>query len=93
MNPAQPIWREVFMNWPTGLPRRGVVITTLNEATPFKSFFIRGEMLLLERTNPDPMGTRFVYLSYDVIHAIKFIEPLKESTLTTAGFVGKLATV
>lgn len=86
-------WREFFLNWPATLSRRGVVVSTLNEATPFKSFFTKGEMLLLERTNPDAMGGRFVLLSYDAIHMVKFADPFKESVITGAGFVGKLAQV
>lgn len=84
------VWRDLFLNWPASLPRRGVVLSTLNESTPFKSFLTRDQMVLLERTNPDPLGTRFVLLSFDAIYAVKFTEPLKESTFTSSGFVGKL---
>jgi hypothetical protein len=85
------VWREFFLNWPVSLPRRGVVLSTLNEATPFKSFLTTDSVVLLERTNPDPLGTRFVMLSYDAIHAVKFTDPLKESVFTAAGFSGKLS--
>jgi hypothetical protein len=89
--PIESTWRELFSNWPATIPRRGVVLSTLNEPTPFKSFMTRGNLLLLERTNPDPIGTRFVLLAYDAIHAVKFIDPLKETTFTAAGFVGSLS--
>jgi hypothetical protein len=72
------------------MPRRGVVLSTLNESTPFKGFLTREDVVLLERTNPDPMGTRFVMIAYDAIHTVKFTEPLKESVFTSAGFSGKL---
>ena len=77
-----PNWRELFLNWPATLPRRAVVVSTLNEATPFKSFLTRGEMLMLERTNPDAMGARFILLTYDAIHMVKFSDPFKETVLT-----------
>jgi hypothetical protein len=79
------------MNWPTGIPRRGVMLTTLNETTPFKSFMIKDDLLLLERTNPDPLGSRFVLLGYDAINSVKLVDPLKESVFTAAGFLGKLS--
>jgi hypothetical protein len=84
-------WREFFLNWPATIPRRGVVLSTLNEPTPFKSFLTKGDLLLLERTNPDAMGARFILISYDAIHMVKFTDPFKETVFTGAGFVGKLA--
>jgi hypothetical protein len=88
---SEPTWKHVFMNWPTGIPRRGVMLTTLNETTPFKSFMIKDDLLLLERTNPDPLGSRFVLLGYDAINSVKLVDPLKESVFTAAGFLGKLS--
>lgn len=85
------IWRDVFNNWPAGFPRRGLIVSTLNETIPFKSFFIKGESILLERTNPDPVGTRFIVLGFDAIHMLKLTDPLKESILNEAGYVGQLA--
>jgi hypothetical protein len=85
------IWREVFVNWPVSIPRRGIVVSTLNEATPFKGFLHNENILLLERSNPDPAGSRYVLLSYDDVHAVKFIDPLKEAVFTAAGYVGKLS--
>jgi hypothetical protein len=84
-------WREFFEKWPAEIPKRGLLVSTLNEATPFKSFLLKGEMLLLERTNPDPMGARFVLMEFSTIHMLKIIEPLRESVLTGAGYVGQLA--
>jgi hypothetical protein len=85
------VWREMFTKWPAELPKRGLVVTTLNETIPFKSFFLKGETLLLERTNPDPVGTRFIVLAFDAIHLLKITEPLRESVLNAAGYVGQLA--
>jgi hypothetical protein len=84
-------WRDVFTNWPASLPRRGLVVSTLNETIPFKSFLLKGDTLLLERTNPDAAGARFIVLAFDAIHMIKITEPLKESVLTAAGYIGQLA--
>jgi len=88
---SNEIWREVFTNWPTALPRRGLVVSTLNESIPFKSFLLKGDLLLLERTNPDAAGARFIVLTFDGIHMLKITEPLKESVLNSAGYVGQLA--
>jgi hypothetical protein len=84
-------WREVFEKWPPSIPKRGVLVSTLNEATPFKSFMLKGELLLLERTNPDPIGSRFILMEFSAIHILKFVEPLSEAALTGAGYVGHLA--
>ncbi len=85
------VWRELFTKWPASIPKRGVVVTTLNEVTPFKSFLIKGDLLLLERTNPDAIGARFLLLGFDAIHVVKLIDPMKEEVFTAAGFVGHFA--
>lgn len=84
-------WREAFEKWPTSIPKRGVVVSTLNELTPFKSFMIKDDLLLLERTNPDPIGARFVLIGFDSIHMLKITEPLTEAVFTSAGYVGHLS--
>jgi hypothetical protein len=84
-------WRGVFDDWPTEIPRRGIVVTTLNESIPFKGFMVKGQTLLLERSNPDALGARFIVLAYDAINCLKFVDPLKESVFTTAGYRGKFA--
>jgi hypothetical protein len=91
MAAAVEIWRDVFKNWPAVIPKRGLVVSTLNETVPFKSFLLKGETLLLERTNPDAAGTRYVVLAYDAIHMLKLIDPIKESAFNTAGYAGQLA--
>ena len=87
----QSTWQEVFSKWPEKLPKRGIVLSTLNEATPFKSFLIKGDMLLLERTNPDPAGARYILMGFDAIHMVKLIDPLKEEIFASAGFTGHFA--
>jgi hypothetical protein len=84
-------WRDVFCEWPAAIARRGIVVTTLNESVPFKGFLTKGETVLLERSNPDSLGARFILMPFEAINSLKFIDPLKEATLTAAGFSGKLA--
>ena len=86
MTPADN-WRSFFTEWPADFPRSGIVISTLNEAMPFRHFWLKDDMLLLERTNPDAMGGRFLILGFDVIHSIKFIAPLSEAAIDGSGFV------
>ena len=88
---SQNFWKSTFTNWPHGIPRRGIMLSSLNEATPFKGFMIKDEALLLERANPDSLGARYILLGFDAIAAVKFIDPLKESVFTAAGFTGKLS--
>jgi hypothetical protein len=88
---AENVWKVTFNTWPAGIPRRGVLVNSLNEAMPFKSFLIKDDMLLLERTNPDPLGSRFILIGFESISSVRFIDPIKESLLNTAGFVGKLS--
>lgn len=85
------IWRDIFTNWPASIPKRGLVVSLLNEPIPFKGFLLKGDMVLLERTNPDPAGTRFVLLAFDAIHLLKLIDPIKETVFNAAGFVGQFA--
>ena len=88
---SSQIWKTLFNEWPAGIHRRGIVVNTLNEAMPFKSFLIKNDTLLLERTNPDSLNARYILLAFDSINSVKFVDPLKESVLNAAGFVGKLA--
>lgn len=85
------VWQELFAKWPAGIPKRGLVVSTLNEAIPFKSFLLKGDMLLLERTNPDPLGARYILVDYSAIHLVKLIDPVKEELFTSAGFTGHFA--
>ena len=86
-----PIWKSFFNNWPAGIQHRGILVTVLNEPVPFKGFMIKEDVLLLDRTNPDSLGGRFVLVGFDAINCVKLIDPLRESVFTGAGFVGKFA--
>lgn len=82
-----PLWREFFVHWPAEVPRTGIVVSTLNEQTPFKNFWFRGELLLLERSVPDAMGGRFIAIGFEAIITVKFTNPLNPTTIAAAGFV------
>ncbi len=84
-------WREVFSKWPDALPKRGLLVSALNESVPFKSFLLKDDMVLLERNNPDSLGARYVIIGFDAIHMLKLTDPLTEATLKSAGYIGKLA--
>ncbi|MEM6331299.1 MAG: hypothetical protein AAF790_13770 [Planctomycetota bacterium] len=90
MTPDQT-WAGVFLDWPEAISRRGVVVTTLNEAVPFKGFMTKREMLVLERQNPDSLGARFVLMRYDAIAAVKLVDPLKAESFKPMGFEGRLS--
>lgn len=83
-------WRSFFVNWPDSMAKRGLVVNDLNEAMPFKSFMLAENMLLLERTNPDPLGSRFIMLSYGSISSVKLVDPMGTEALQKLGFQGKL---
>ena len=84
-------WKTTFANWPQGINRRGIVVNTLNESMPFKSFMIKEDTVLLERSNPDSLGARYILIGFESIDSVRFIDPIKESILTGAGFIGKLS--
>ncbi|TWT86880.1 hypothetical protein Mal64_37100 [Pseudobythopirellula maris] len=67
------------------------MVNTLNEAMPFKAFMLAGDMLLLERTNPDTLGARYLLLPFCEVSLVKFIDPMNQQTLEKAGFRGKLS--
>jgi hypothetical protein len=85
------LWRPMFERWPQDLPRRGVVTTTLEEQYPFKGYMVSGDLVLLERTNPDPLGTRFMFLPYAQIAAVKIVDVVQEKTFASMGYEGKLS--
>ena len=88
---ASQTWESFFSNWPNALPRKGVVQTILNETIPFRGFWIKDGMLLVERVTPDAMGARFVLISFDGINVVKFIDPLAPAVIAEAGFQEKAA--
>ncbi|MEM9186511.1 MAG: hypothetical protein AAGB00_08465 [Planctomycetota bacterium] len=89
--PADVSWKGLFENWPEGLSRRGIVVSTLNESMPFKGFMTRPDMVVLERQNPDSLGARFILLRYDGIASIKLTDPLKAADFEPLGFTGRFS--
>ena len=85
-------WQSFFSQWPEKIAQQGLVITSLNDSIPFKKFWLKGSLLLLERKNPDALGGRFVLLGFDVISTVKFTNPLNESVLAEAGFTAPNST-
>ncbi|MEM9754098.1 MAG: hypothetical protein AAF916_12035 [Planctomycetota bacterium] len=85
------VWKAFFEQWPPSIPTRGIIITRLNEPTPFKGFLLRGAMVLLERTTPDSMGGRFMLLPFAEIANVKLTDPLREGDFKSAGFAGQFA--
>ena len=85
------MWSQFFTNWPSDLPRRGLFVTTLNEQVPFKGFMVAGDMLVVDRTNPDPSGTRFVILGFESIALVKLLDAVQDSVFTEMGFQGQMS--
>ena len=84
-------WMQLLQTWPKEFSRRGILITTWNEAVPFKGFMLSDSMLVLERTMPDSLGSRFVVLAFDAIAAVKLIDALNDSAFNSMGFAGTFA--
>lgn len=89
--PASLTYRDLFLRWPASMQRRGILTTNLNEQIPFRGFMTSDTMLLLERTNPDQLGARFIYIEYTAINSVKLIDPLKTAQFAELGFEGKLS--
>lgn len=79
-------WKSYLTEWPADFPRSGVLVSTLNEVMPFRRFWLKGEMLLMERTAPDANGARFVLMGLDGIYSLKFINPITDASIAAAGF-------
>ncbi|MGL4512758.1 MAG: hypothetical protein ACRCT8_06680 [Lacipirellulaceae bacterium] len=90
-NDSAAIWRKFFHEWPEGILKRGVVVNRNDEQMPFKAYMLRGEVVLLERTNPDALGARYLIVPFTEIGFVKLVDPLRQDVLEAAGFRGKLA--
>jgi len=87
---AARYWKSLFQRWPRDLPKRGLLVTTLNEQLPFKSFMIEKDFVVLERTNPDPQGSRYLFVPYESISIAKIVDVIPEKVFASMGFEGKL---
>lgn len=82
-------WHDFLTRWPAQLPRRGVVVTAL-EQIPFDGFMLCDRLLLLERRAPDSLGARTVLVPLAEIQSLKFTDVVKSATFQALGFRGKL---
>jgi hypothetical protein len=79
-------WKGLFENWPSDLPRKGVIVVRFGEQIPFENFHTGPQMILLERRAPDALGARVVACSYSEVSALKFVDPLKGKAISAMGF-------
>ena len=80
------VWRQFFSDWPASFAQKGVVLSRLDEQFPFSGFLVKGDVVVLERPTPDAVGGRRVVLPFEIIHAVKFTEPIKTEQLVAAGY-------
>ena len=83
-------WKQFFQEWPAGVPRRGVLLTALNEQVTFVGFLTTDDMVLLHRNTPDNVGARKILLPYSQIAGLKLTDPLGADVFQSAGFAGEL---
>lgn len=84
------VWHKFFTEWPSELPRRGVLVTSLEEQIPFEGFMTSETMLLVDRRAPDTSGARKVIVPYGHVAAYKVTDVLRGAQFQAAGFSGKL---
>lgn len=85
MNPAEA-WKTCFSDWPKDVAHKGVVVTKFDEQVPFSEFLVSDTMVLLERSTPDTIGARKVFLPFDQIAGLKLVEVVKSSLFQPLGF-------
>lgn len=83
-------WKHLFQNWPQETPRRGILVTKLNEQIPFSGFLVSEAFLLAQRQTPDSLGARTVILPYEEVAVLKFVDVVKSAVFGRLGFEGKL---
>jgi hypothetical protein len=67
-------WQNVFLNWPSELPKSGILVTSFQETFGFRDFQVLGGLLFLERDRPDSLGARKVLMSFEGISALKLAD-------------------
>ncbi len=83
-------WKALLDAWPAGVPRSGVLVTTLGEQIPFDGFLHGDRFLLLERKTPDTMGARKILLPLNGISQIKFTDVVQAQAFGPWGFEGTI---
>ena len=89
MDRAGNDWGPILDQWPRGMTRKGIILTTFQETISFVDFRVSHGVLLLERDRPDSHGARKVMLSLGSIAALKFADPGELSTYESMGFMGE----
>ena len=79
-------WQNLFENWPAGIARHGIVITTQPDTIPFVDFMLSDGLLMVERDKPDSQGARKVILSYDAVAGVKLTSTVPFEELKQLGF-------
>lgn len=79
------VWTQYLANWPVGIERRGVVVTS-QEQIVFVSFLMSDTVVMFDRRAPDSVGGRKVVLPYSEIKAIKVIDPVGNQPFVDVGF-------
>ena len=83
-------WSKFFLNWPEQWNRQGVLVTTFGEQIPFDGFMVSEDLLFLQRSSPDAIGTRQLLLAYHNISALKINNVVKAGALAEKGFSGTM---
>ena len=82
--------QKFFCEWPTEMPRRGVLITSRDEQIPFSGFLTQRGLLLIQRKTPDALGSRIVILPYENIAGVKLTDVVSPKLFQDLGFEGSL---
>ncbi|MBN1589093.1 MAG: hypothetical protein JW888_06230 [Pirellulales bacterium] len=90
MSNLESAWKTLFAEWSPEIPRRGVIINSLNEQIPFNGFMTSEHFVLFSRSSPDAMGARMVLMPYDSLVTLKITDVVKSKTFQSAGFQGEL---
>jgi hypothetical protein len=80
------LWRKFFVEWPSGIPQQGVVVTSFGEQVSFVGFLLSEHLVMFERRAPDSVGGRRLLLPYGKIDGIKIVDPVKNEVFSQAGF-------
>jgi hypothetical protein len=81
-------WKSLLDNWPPGIARAGVIVTTLNDQIPFDAFMHTAAFMMVERKTPDTLGARKIIIPLSGIASIKFVEVMGSQAFVPWGFAG-----
>lgn len=90
MSNATDDWRDFFENWPSTMPRRGMLVVSFGDQIAFCSFSTKGGLLLVQRSTPDSVGARQLVVPYSEILGFKVTDVISGDAFVEAGFVGEL---